>query len=123
MEADHRVRVTAAPDPARRVRRFAGCVMATAAQASCPGTAREGASVKGPRCARSAAHAAHAAHRTRIGAACRQLAGRGHQPIVSPSSSHRSLFTLLILLALDAERGLGARLEPLLADRLLADLA
>ena len=36
---------------------------------------------------------------------------------------HRALFALLVLLALDAQRGLRPRLEPLLADRLLADLA
>src|SRR6185312_14750156 len=39
------------------------------------------------------------------------------------NSAHRALFALLILFALDAERGLGPRLETLLTDRLLADLA
>src|ERR1041384_4703058 len=38
-------------------------------------------------------------------------------------SSHRALFALLVFLALDAERGLGPRLESLLADRLFANLA
>src|SRR4029079_1934148 len=39
------------------------------------------------------------------------------------ASAHRALFPLLILFALDTERRLGARLEALLPDRLLADLA
>src|SRR4051812_26505843 len=39
------------------------------------------------------------------------------------SSAHGPLFALLVFLALDAQRGLGPRLEPLLADRLIADLA
>lgn len=37
--------------------------------------------------------------------------------------AHRAFFALLILFALDAERGLRPRFEALLADRLLADLA
>src|SRR6185369_4460549 len=37
--------------------------------------------------------------------------------------AHRALFALLILFALDTERGLGTGFEALLADRVFADLA
>src|SRR5665647_2619196 len=48
------------------------------------------------------------------------------QPVVTtvnPRSTHRALFALLILFALDAEARLGPRLEALLTDRLVADFA